>query len=211
MCLIYPTHNPQHQCITGVSSVLWAGQTLPAAFYQWTTTSSTSWGVLDPKWCLQHQPAQIPASVTQDFRDWFSAQSCPLHSKSTWEPGKKPTNLPKKTNNNPNKQKHFEIAISGYLQENGRRKLAPRDLSIHCLFHNSDTELYWNTDTALGTPNTKELSTFGKAQKLKAPHNESVIYCQCHALQQAKSCSPPQPLQGRELKGRMLYMLVVCC
>lgn len=49
-------------------------------------------------------PAKIPAPVTQDFQDWFSAQSCPLHSKVdknqekeiTSTSPKKPTKLKQK-------------------------------------------------------------------------------------------------------------------
>lgn len=171
-----PMQNPStstHGSITGVSSVLWAGQTLPAAFYQWTTSSSTSWRGLDPKWCLKHQLPQL-----RSLHLWLrilgigflpraalcTAKHVRVRKKNTTSPHpqKNPKNQKQPIQTKKSTLKLQSLDICKKME--GGSLLQGICLSTAARF---TTVTLWTMleyrDTALGRPNKKELRTFGKA------------------------------------------------
>lgn len=52
-----------------------------------------------------------------------------------------------------------------------------------------------------------------KGTEAKSPTKESVTYCQCHALQQAKSCSPPSLCRAGNSRAECCISLLlhICC
>lgn len=203
-----PTQSPQHQCITGVSSVLWAGQTLPAAFYQWTTTSSTSWGVLNPKWCLQQQPAQIPASVTQDFRDWFSARAalCPA---KVHESREKKSTTSQKTKQQPKQTKalwncNLWISVRKWKEE-ACSKGSVYPLLVSQQWHWAILE----HRHSFGDTKYRRAQHLWKGTEAKSPTQwvRHLLPMPCPATSQ--ELQRPRPLQGREFKGQ--NAVYPCC
>lgn len=148
-----------HGCIAGVSSVLWAGQTLPAEFYQWTTTSKhfLKWPGSQVMPQTPTSPAKIPASETQDFWDWFSAQSS-LNSKIRKSQEKeihllqkKPTKIQTKALWNCN----LWISIRKCKEEACSKGSVYPQLFVSQWWH---CELCWNTGTQLWGDQTQKRS-----------------------------------------------------
>lgn len=79
----------------------------PQALLEMAWTPSDAWNT--------NLPSKIPASVTQDFWDWFSDwQPRAAFCTAKYVRARNKNRPPRKTQTK-NKEKHFEIAISGYL------------------------------------------------------------------------------------------------